>query len=144
MKNVTFIEELYEVDQLNDPKYIIQGNDERDSISNQAMNRHIRATSKTNPYEIKSGMKMQEFQKPHFFQDFQQYQPQQQIQQTVEPVQRQHYHYDEELSCMTIANHIKECPICSKFYNCDNSIYIVSIVLLIFICIILLKKIIEK
>jgi hypothetical protein len=52
--------------------------------------------------------------------------------------------YDSDLSCMTIANHIKDCPICSKFYNCDNSIYIVCIVLLIIVCIILLKRIIEK
>ena len=79
-------------------------------------------------------------------------QPLQQLQQFQQPFvfeepvkhHRNHFFEPEELSCMTVANHIKDCPICSKFYNCDNSIYIVCIVLLIMVCVILLKKIIEK
>ena len=47
-------------------------------------------------------------------------------------------------SCLDIASHIDNCPICSKFYKNDKSIYIVTIVILVIICIILLKKALEK
>lgn len=47
-------------------------------------------------------------------------------------------------SCLDIASHIDNCPICSKFYKNDKSIYIVVIVILVIVCIILLKKAIEK
>jgi hypothetical protein len=50
---------------------------------------------------------------------------------------------DDDITCIMVANHIKDCPICSKFYNNDNSVYIVCIVLLAIICIILLKRILE-
>ena len=47
-------------------------------------------------------------------------------------------------SCLDIAGHIENCPICSKFYNNDKSVYIVAIVILVIICIILLKKVLDK
>jgi hypothetical protein len=47
-------------------------------------------------------------------------------------------------SCLDIAGHIDNCPLCSKFYKNDKSIYIVTIILLVIICIILLKKVLEK
>ena len=43
-------------------------------------------------------------------------------------------------SCIEVADHIFTCPICSKFYKNDNTIYIVAIVVLLIICILLLKK----
>jgi len=45
-------------------------------------------------------------------------------------------------SCLDVAGHIDNCPICSKFYNNDKSVYIVTIIVLVIICIILLKKVI--
>jgi hypothetical protein len=48
-----------------------------------------------------------------------------------------------ELSCMEVARHIKNCPICSKFYDNDKSVYIIVIILLVIFCIILLKKILD-
>ena len=48
-----------------------------------------------------------------------------------------------EISCMEIANHIKDCPICSKFYDNDKSIYIIIIVVLSIICLLLLKKVLD-
>jgi hypothetical protein len=48
-----------------------------------------------------------------------------------------------ELSCMEIARHVKHCPICSKFYDNDKSVYIIVIILLVIFCIILLKKILD-
>ena len=46
-------------------------------------------------------------------------------------------------SCLDVAEHIANCPICSKFYNTDKTIYIISIVLLCIVCILLLKKILD-
>ena len=46
-------------------------------------------------------------------------------------------------SCLDVAEHIANCPICSKFYNTDKTIYIISIVVLAIICLLLLKKIVD-
>ncbi len=55
------------------------------------------------------------------------------------------YHYsNSNLSCMDIARHVKSCPICSKLYENDKSVYIIGIVFLLVVCIILLKKVIEN
>jgi hypothetical protein len=154
-KNVTFIDDLIDTDSLmtnggggsND--YISKGNMERDEYINQINHKHIRKDNyKDIAYAMNGGMVQSPPVRENFqIQPFQQ--PLQQFQQPFvfeEPVKhhRNHFFEPEELSCMTVANHIKDCPICSKFYNCDNSIYIVCIVLLIMVCVILLKKIIEK
>ncbi len=47
-------------------------------------------------------------------------------------------------SCLDVAGHFDNCPLCSKFYNNDMSVYIISIVILIIVCIILLKKVLDK
>lgn len=79
------------------------------------------------------------------------FQPQPQIhQQYPQQFQQQPYQLSHNIplhspySCLDIAGHIDNCPICAKFYKNDKSIYIVAIVLLAIICIILLKKVIEK
>jgi len=46
-------------------------------------------------------------------------------------------------SCLDVAEHISKCPICSKFYNTDKTIYIISIITLVIICILLLKKVLD-
>ncbi len=48
------------------------------------------------------------------------------------------------ITCPMIFEHIKTCPICSKFYNSDKTMYVIAIVLLSIICIILLKRVLEK
>jgi hypothetical protein len=47
------------------------------------------------------------------------------------------------ISCLDIANHVKDCPICSKFYNNDKTVYIIVIVVLAVICLLLLKKVLD-
>lgn len=47
------------------------------------------------------------------------------------------------LSCRNVVDHIQDCPICSKFYNNDVTVYIVIIVVLIIICLLLLKKVLD-
>uniref|UniRef100_A0A6C0H384 Uncharacterized protein n=1 Tax=viral metagenome TaxID=1070528 RepID=A0A6C0H384_9ZZZZ len=46
-------------------------------------------------------------------------------------------------SCLDVAEHITNCPICSKFYNTDKTIYIIAIIALAIICILLLKKVLD-
>lgn len=46
--------------------------------------------------------------------------------------------------CIDVARHIKNCPICIKFYDNDRSIYVIIIIILAIICIILLKKLLEN
>jgi len=150
-QNFTMIDELFDADSLG-PEYISKGNIERDEYSNQIKNRHIRVHEKdhfalngTPDFDMQMPMQM-----PMQMQPFQpqmqmpmQPQMQMQVQMPMQP-QQMYPRYHDEISCLTIANHIKDCPICSKFYNCDNSIYIVCIVVLVILCIILFKKIIEK
>lgn len=47
------------------------------------------------------------------------------------------------ITCIDVANHIQNCPICSKFYENDKSIYVITIVILLIMCIILVKKLID-
>lgn len=47
------------------------------------------------------------------------------------------------ISCLEIADHIKDCPICSRFYNCDKTVYIICIVVLAIVCLLLLKRVLN-
>jgi hypothetical protein len=143
-KNVTFIEDLVDVDTFSPS----QENTEREQYQNQVQKRHIRPTDKNNYMIAMNGGNYPDLYEPEF--DFRPRTVQppptyyQQPPPPPSPPMTYQQQQPDELSCMTVSNHIKDCPICSKFYNCDNSVYIVCIVLLIIICIILLKKIIEK
>ena len=43
-------------------------------------------------------------------------------------------------TCLEISDHITNCPICSKFYNTDKTIYYVAISILTIVCLGLLVK----
>ena len=47
-------------------------------------------------------------------------------------------------SCLDVAEHVTNCPICSKFYNDDKTIYIIAIIVLAVICMLLLKKVLDQ
>ena len=49
----------------------------------------------------------------------------------------------QQLNCIDVANHIQSCPICSKFYHNDRSLYIITIAVLCIICILLLKRVLN-
>jgi hypothetical protein len=38
---------------------------------------------------------------------------------------------------------VGSCPICSRFYHNDNTVYIIAIVILSIICILLLKRVLD-
>jgi hypothetical protein len=46
-------------------------------------------------------------------------------------------------NCVDIAKHIQDCPICSRFYNNDRTVYIIAIVVLSIVCLLLLKRILN-
>ena len=131
-------------------KFEVEQKQQQDEVQKrqQQMSQHVSKNAPMSQENTQMNQHMSQPQQGQFQQQQGQFQPFQQPFVYEEPVikQRHHNHFfdPEELSCMTVSNHIKDCPICSKFYNCDNSMYIVCIVLLIMVCVILLKKIIEK
>lgn len=150
-QNVTFIEDLIDTDTLlGGPMEM----DDRHSYNEQIKNRHIRKHNHHHMNEAMNGGRqivphienIQYIEQPMPMQQMpmnqmqMQHMPMQHMPMQQMPMQR----YDEEISCMTIAQHVKNCPICSKFYNPDQSMYIIAIIVLIIICIVLLKRIIEK
>ena len=46
-------------------------------------------------------------------------------------------------TCREILDHVSNCPVCSKFFKFDNSVYIIALVILSIICILLLKKVLD-
>lgn len=44
------------------------------------------------------------------------------------------------ISCIDAANHVSSCPVCSKLYTCDKTIYLVIIAILTILVILLAKK----
>lgn len=56
--------------------------------------------------------------------------------------------YDEKYnskypSCLDFSEHYTSCPICSKFYNSDKSLYVIIIIVLSILCILLLKRVLN-
>ena len=45
--------------------------------------------------------------------------------------------------CLDIANHMAACPVCTRCYSNDKTIYIIAIVVLAIICILLLKRVLD-
>ena len=60
-----------------------------------------------------------------------------------------HITQPEEYSCMDVATHVQNCPICTRFYgaeknnNNNSTLYIIVIIVLSLLCILLAKKVIE-
>ena len=47
------------------------------------------------------------------------------------------------LNCLDVCNHIKDCPLCSKFYHNDNTLFIIIIVCLLILTVILTRKVLN-
>ena len=47
-------------------------------------------------------------------------------------------------SCIDFANHYQSCPICSRFYKTDKIVVYTIIITLCIVCLILLKKVLNK
>jgi hypothetical protein len=68
---------------------------------------------------------------------------------TNEPGQQQHQQHAPvqmmipQFSCLDVSSHIQNCPICSKLYYNEKTLYIIAIVVLCIICLLLLKRILN-
>lgn len=120
---VTMIENLPDVDEIE--------NSNRNDFPEQKLQKFIRRPQILSP---DSGMVSNKLQQPYQQQPSQFRQP---IMQTNTPNNIQ----QREMSCLDIAHHVQECPICSKFYNNDKSVYIIMIVILAILCLLLIKKV---
>ena len=49
-----------------------------------------------------------------------------------------------DLNCISVADHAVNCIVCSRLYNNDRSLYLGIIGVLIIICVILMKKVVEQ
>lgn len=123
--NVTMISDLPDVSMLENRE---RGG--RDVIEDKYQ-KFIRPSHKMNP---ESGMEY--FGSPQS--DMQQAPPAGMMQEPPPPVK----HYM-NFSCIDIAKHIQECPICSKFYNNDKTVYVIVIIVLSVVCLLLLKRVLN-
>ena len=48
------------------------------------------------------------------------------------------------LNCRDVAHHTSNCPVCSKLYKNDKTIYWVIIIILVIICILLFNKVLDN
>ena len=141
-QRVTKIDELLDLD---------SEIDDRARFQNQAMNRNIRMDS----MGLQQQRPMIQRQRPMIQQPLRNVTPIADLEnipsqnyQEEQPVQQNKNIKTFEMpdntpSCLDVAEHIANCPICSKFYNNDKTLYIVAIVILAVICVILLKKVID-
>jgi hypothetical protein len=53
------------------------------------------------------------------------------------------YHFKAELDCVTVAQHVESCPICSRLYDTDKTLYILAIMGLLILCFLMVKHIIK-
>lgn len=47
------------------------------------------------------------------------------------------------ISCISIAQHIDSCPICSRLYDTDKTLYILAIIGLLILCFLMVKRIVK-
>jgi hypothetical protein len=127
--NVTMLEELPDLEEIEDRNF--QGGAE--PISNDKLKKFIRGNHIMDP---QAGMESRNVQKYNT-------QPQLQPQQFYRDIPQSQLQHEPVLNCIDVAKHIQNCPICSRFYNTDKTVYIIIIVLLIILCTLLLKKILN-
>jgi hypothetical protein len=62
----------------------------------------------------------------------------------IELQDEEKHQHKKELSCINIAEHVADCIVCSKLYNNNYTIFYGIIVVLVIICLILLKRVVDK
>lgn len=139
-KNVTYIDDLPDLDDLESSGGFNTQHIEED-YNQPKYKKFIRNPGGMPPPHPESGMNNQgghhqqqhhqEHQQHEFFEP-----PQQKQQANMKPI-------GDTPSCLDIHDHIQQCPICSRFYKNDNTVYIIAIVILSIICILLLKKVLN-
>ena len=149
----TLIENLPDLDDLEETSSVsysgkrTQSNRQPEQPTGSQMSKYlIGSHNRPTIYQDPPSESMQQHQHQHQQQHYHQQDHQHQEQQ-------HHHHQDQQQvsplrgigapTCLDIADHISQCPLCSKFYKNDKTVYIVVIVILIIICILLLKRALE-
>ena len=60
-----------------------------------------------------------------------------------ENFEKQRREYYDNLNCRDVAEHISNCPVCSKLYKPNNTIYIIIIIMLVVINLLCVKKLLS-
>ena len=160
-QHVTFIENLPELDQLDNGLLLDQYNKVSGKIRkpfvspiNSGMNNNSKDASNNSKMQVRNQNVVNTGQEDNNFNNSNtDYSSQKEMHnipnqpQDVNNVVEEHYKPFNmpfgSPSCLDVADHISKCPICSKFYNTDKTIYIIAIITLIIICILLLKKVLD-
>lgn len=126
--NVTMIDQLPELDDMDVGNNFPPHGAGLPPEADQKYQKYIRPSHHMSP---ESGMmNMTQYNQHAPPQEFQQ----QQLPEVVHSVQ---------FNCIDIANHIQGCPICSRFYNNDKTVYVIAIVVLSIICLLLMKRVLN-
>ena len=143
-KNVTMIDDLPYLDDLATNQILPPNSDINFS-------KYIRNTTFNPPSE--AGMMNKQQQHQVVVPPPPQYQQQQQPIQQFE-LQQKEIQYEPEIenmdllirpiSCVHVAHHASNCIVCSKLYTNDRTNYIIIIILLLTICVMLFKKILDS
>jgi hypothetical protein len=136
-KNVTYIADLPDLEDLESSRMSIQQHGQQHGHPSgmpDKFKKFIR--NPMGPPPTQSGMSMH-----HGPPQTQEYFPPPHQQQTRQQAQMKPS--SDSPSCLTIHSHVQSCPICSKFFKNDNTVYIISIVILSIICILLLKRVLN-
>jgi hypothetical protein len=139
---VTFIEDLPELEDLEGSRHhqsAVRGNHHHSSYPGADMlppgeaNRFQKFIRKDNePPHSESGMSARDLQAPQIVSPMEHFEKHN----TMAPTR-------DSPSCLDVADHVENCPICSKIYKSDQTIYLIAIVVLAVIAIILLKKVLD-
>jgi len=152
-KNITMIDDLPFLDDIENNTLNNNGLTMIPSDTSSKVQKFIRNTNTHNP-QFESGMNMNQLpspqqqyvsQPPQFMNEiiddprnYQNIQPMQ-----YEPQQQRRYNNYDEPTCIQVADHTMNCVVCSKLYQCNNTGYIVIIILLAIISILLLKRVLN-
>lgn len=128
MANVTMIEELPNLEDIDGGGgYIERQIMDRPNLQDDRFQKHIRPTHRIDP---QAGMENAAMAAGH---------EEMMYQQPMLPQLPVHMTYN----CVDVSKHIQDCPICSKFYHDDKSVYIIVIILLCIVCLLLLKRVLN-
>lgn len=104
--------------------------------------KHIRSTGK--PFMNESGMTP--YNPPNHYRSYENYGDSPSAPNGYYSDRSAHHYHSQpipSLHCIEIANHIAECPVCKKIYNCNTTIYIAIIIALAIVCLLLLKRVLN-
>jgi len=136
---VTMIDELPEVDEMEaqEQHQRFPQEERQTGLAPEKYAKYIRTNR-----EMYKGSGMERYEPPQ-----EQYDPQgqgqQEVQQNIQYIDPPSKYAHIPHNCLDIASHVQDCPICSKFYNTDKTIYIIIIIILSLICLLLVKKLLN-